>query len=42
MQKVYSEEDKVLILAALNNEREKKIKRLKTYLKKHGMSKVRA
>lgn len=36
-----SEADRVLILAALNNEREKLIKRLNTYLKRHGMSKVK-
>lgn len=37
-----TEADKALLLAALNTEREKLTKRLKTYLKRYGMSKIKS
>ena len=39
---ICSDEDKALILSALNNEREKLIKRLNTYLKRNGLKNIRA
>lgn len=36
-----TENDRKLLVAALNTEREKLVKRLKTYLKRYGMSKVK-